>query len=449
MHSLENSTDLKPLFDRVERDNIRYVLLGEASHGTSEFYKWRAEITKHLISEKGFSFIAVEGDWPDCYRVNRYVKGMSTTSDKNAYDILYSFNRWPTWMWANREILELIEWLREYNLTLSEEQKVGFYGLDVYSLWESLDAVIKYLKRVDPKAVQTAIQAYRCFEPYGQSVEDYARATAFVPDSCEDEVIEMLIDLHSKASRYQIDGLAEKEAYFNAEQNAIVTRNAEIYYRKMIQGGTATWNIRDTHMMDTLTRLMDFYGKNSAKSIIWAHNTHIGDARHTDMAKGNMVNLGQLVRQQAGQENVLLVGFGTHSGTVIAAREWGERMEKMNVPPAVQGSWDNIIHNLSDGKNCLLVFRKNKSEEHAKEEYLINEAPEEQLRAEKKRGQRAIGVVYNPEHERYGNYVPTILTDRYDAFVYLDKSNAIHPLYMAAEAGEVKEDLPETFPTGL
>jgi erythromycin esterase len=361
MQTLEKSADLNPIFDQIERDNIHYVLLGEASHGTSEFYKWRAEITKYLISKGEFSFIAVEGDWPDCYRVNRYVKGMSF-SDENAYNVLYSFNRWPTWMWANREIFDLIEWLREYNTTLPEEQKIGFYGLDVYSLWESLNAVIEFLKKVDPKAVQTAIQAYHCFEPYSESVEEYARATAFVHDSCEGEVIEMLIDLHSKANQYSTDGLAKKEAYFNAEQNAIVTRNAELYYRKMIQGGTATWNIRDTHMMDTLTRLMDFHGKGSAKSIVWAHNTHIGDARYTDMAIANMVNLGQLVSQQVGQNNVLLVGFGTYSGTVIAAREWGERMERMNVPPAVKGSWDNVIHNLSNGRDSLLIFRNNISQ---------------------------------------------------------------------------------------
>ena len=448
MHTLEKSADLKPLFDQIERDNTHYVLLGEASHGTSEFYEWRAEITKHLVSEKEFSFIAVEGDWPDCYRVNRYVKGISS-SDENAYDVLYSFNRWPTWMWANREILDLIEWLRKYNATLPEEQKVGFYGLDVYSLWESLEAVIKYLKKIDPKAVQTAIQAYRCFEPYGESVEDYARATAFVPDSCEDEVIEMLIDLHSKAGQYQSNGLAKREAYFNAEQNAIVTRKAELYYRKMIQGGTATWNIRDTHMMDTLTRLIDFHGQGSAKSIVWAHNTHIGDARYTDMARANMVNLGQLARQQAGQEKVLLVGFGTYSGTVIAAREWGERMERMNVPPAAEGSWDNIIHNLSNGRDTLLIFGKGKSQARAKEEYLIKDVEGEIERAEKKRGQRAIGVVYNPEYEKYRNYVPTVLTNRYDAFVYIDKSEAIHPLHIPVEPGEIKEDLPETFPTGL
>jgi erythromycin esterase-like protein len=201
--------------------------------------------------------------------------------------------------------------------------------------------------------------------------------------------------------------------------------------------------------MDTLTRLIDFHGKGSAKSIVWAHNTHIGDARYTDMARANMVNLGQLVRQQAGQEKVLLVGFGTYSGTVIASREWGERMEQMNVPPAVEGSWDNIIHNLSHDRDTLLIFGNGKSEVQAKEEYAIKDLEGEIRGAEKKRGQRAIGVVYNPEHERYGNYMPTILTDRYDSFVYIDKSEAIRPLHMAVESGKIKEDLPETFPTGL
>jgi erythromycin esterase len=290
-YRLEKSIDLNPLFKQIGKAKVQYVLLGEASHGTSEFYSWRSEITKRLIKDRGFSFIAVEDDWPDCYNVNRYVKGMPN-SDQSAYDVLYSFNRWPTWMWANREIVSLVEWLREYNKKLSEEQKVGFYGLDVYSLWESMEAVIRYLKRINPEAVKTSIEAFRCFEPFGKSVEDYARATAFVPQSCEDEVIDMLIDLHDKAKQYKSDGLGRREEYFNAEQNAIVAKNAELYYRKMMQGGTVTWNIRDTHMMDTLIRLMEFHGKDTAKSIVWAHNTHVGDARYTDMVDAKMVNIG-------------------------------------------------------------------------------------------------------------------------------------------------------------
>ena len=437
-HKLEKSVDLDPLFKEIEKANTRYVLLGEASHGTSEFYTWRTEITKHLIAEKKFSFIAVEGDWPDCYNVNRYLKGMPD-SGRSAYDVLYSFNRWPTWMWANKEIVTLVEWLRKYNERLTEDKKVGFYGLDVYSLWESMQAVIEYLRKVDPAAVKTAIEAYRCFEPYGRSVEDYARATAFVPESCEDEVIDILIDLRSKANQYKSDGVESREAYFNAEQNAIVAKNAETYYRKMIQGDSATWNIRDTHMMDTLKRLMEFYGKNDSKSIVWAHNTHIGDARQTDMADANMINIGQLVREYAAEKNVILVGFGTYEGTVIAAKEWGDKMQRMDVPPAVDGSWDNIMHKKTNGANRLIIFRDH-NERNSKEPF----AEESRTR---KRGQRAIGVVYNPEYERYGNYVPTNLAKRYDAFLHIDKTCALHPLHMP----EIKEDedLPETFPSGL
>jgi erythromycin esterase len=442
LQELENSVDLNPLIEQMGKDNVQYALLGEASHGTSEFYSWRAEITKRLIKDRGFSFIAVEGDWPDCYNVNNYIKGISG-SGQSAYDVLYSFNRWPTWMWANREIVDLVEWLREYNKSISEEQQVGFYGLDVYSLWESMEAVIGYLRKIDPEAVKTAIEAYRCFEPYGKSIEDYARATAFVPESCEDEVIDMLIDLHDKAKQYKSDGLGRREEYFNAEQNAIVAKNAELYYRKMMQGSTVTWNIRDTHMMDTLIRLMEFHGK-QAKSIVWAHNTHVGDARYTDMVDAKMVNIGQLVREHAGKNKALLIGFGTYQGTVIAAKEWGEKMERMHVPPAIDGSWERLIHELSKGSDTLFLFGNNTKGDS------INQLLSEEITGrdnERIKGQRAIGVVYNPQYERFGNYVPTILTKRYNAFIYIDKTHALHPLHMP----EVKEDedLPETFPTGL
>jgi erythromycin esterase-like protein len=439
---VEKSSVLDPFFERIKQDNnnVKYILLGEASHGTSEFYTWRMEITKRLIVQHKFSFIAVEGDWPDCYRVNRYIKGIHDSGADNAYDVLYSFNRWPTWMWANKEIVGFVEWLKKYNENLSEEQKIGFYGLDVYSLWESLEAVINYLKRVDPQTVKTAIEAYRCFEPYGRSVEGYARATAFVPESCEDEIIDMLVELRSKAAQYKIDGVGRKEAYFNAEQNAIVAKKAELYYRKMIQGNSATWNIRDTHMMDTLNRLMDFHGKNHSKSIVWAHNTHIGDARQTDMVEAKMINLGQLVREYARDKNkVLLVGFGTYKGTVIAASRWGERMERMNVPPAIEGSWESIIHQNSRGSNTIINFRDDAEMVTRHQLGIGNQTG-------KKRGQRAIGVVYNPVYERYGNYVQTNLAKRYDTFVYIDETHALHPLHMP-EARDY--DLPETFHTGL
>jgi erythromycin esterase-like protein len=400
---------------------------------------WRAEITKRLVTEKGFSFIAVEGDWPDCYRVNRYAKGMEN-SGSSAFEVLHAFSRWPTWMWANREIVDLIEWLRSYNNKVieKEDKKVGFYGLDVYSMWESLDAVIQYLKKNYPDAMKSTIEAYRCFEPYGRDVEEYARATAFIPESCEDEVANMLIEIRRKAGsgedddgRFKADG---REAHFNAEQNAVVAKNAELYYRTMMKGGAASWNIRDHHMMNTLERLMKFHGSD-AKSIVWAHNTHIGDARATDMVRAKMVNLGQLAREQAGRESVVLVGFGTYKGSVIASKEWGEPMQRMQVPSAIDGSWDSFLHRLNDnnvGRNKLLTFND------------IDKTEASSLLESK--GQRAIGVVYNPSYEGYGNYVETILPIRYDAFLFIDETHALNPLHMPVSPDE---ELPETFPTGL
>jgi len=265
-NKLETSKDLDILLDRI--GDSQFVLLGESSHGTSEFYRWRTEITKRLIKEKGFSFIAVEGDWPDCYKVNRYIKGFPD-SGKNAYDVLYSFNRWSTWMWANKEMIELVEWLKLYNDKKQlQEQKTnsftsnfnsngngkigGFYGLDLYSLWESMETIIQYLKKIDPNAIKNAFEVYKCFEPYGKDVESYARATAFVPENCEGEVIEMLTSLRSKMDVYsKRDHGNREEEYFNAEQNAITAKNAELYYRTMIRGNVNSWNIRDTHMMET------------------------------------------------------------------------------------------------------------------------------------------------------------------------------------------------------
>jgi erythromycin esterase-like protein len=437
-HKLENfdKKDLNALLECI--GDARYVLLGEASHGTSEFYMWRAEITKRLVSEKGFSFIAVEGDWPDCYRVNRYAKGMRN-SGSSAYEVLHAFSRWPTWMWANMEIVDLIEWLKSHNNNVieREDKKVGFYGIDVYSLWESLDAVIQYLKKNYPDAMKSAIEAYRCFEPYGRDVEDYARATAFIPESCEDEVAEMLMEIRHKAGREDDDGRFKadgREAHFNAEQNAVVAKNAELYYRTMMKGGAASWNVRDHHMMNTLERLMKFHGSD-AKSIVWAHNTHIGDARATDMARAKMVNLGQLAREQAGRESVVLVGFGTYKGSVIASKAWGEPMERMQVPSAIDGSWDSFLHSLDDnsaGPNKLLTFND------------IDKMKASSLYESK--GQRAIGVVYNPSYEKYGNYVETILPIRYDAFLFIDETHALNPLHMPISPDE---ELPETFPTGL
>ena len=422
---LGNARDLDALMEMV--GDARFVLLGEASHGTHEFYTWRTEISKRLIREKDFSFLAVEGDWPDCYRVNRYVKGYPE-SGTSAVEVLHAFDRWPTWMWANREIVELTEWLRRHNAGASADRRVGFYGLDVYSLYESMAEVVRYLERVDPAAAAQARRAYTCFEPFAEDAVEYARATALVPTSCEDEAVEMLRALRSRATAYASDG---REAYFDAEQNALIAHNAERYYRTMIRGGPASWNVRDHHMHETLERLVAFHGER-AKAIVWEHNTHIGDARFTDMARAGMVNVGQLVRQARERDGVVLVGFGTYRGTVIAADEWGLPMRRMRVPEARSGSWEDVLHRAGE-PSALLRFGRGA---HASALAALDEP----------RGHRAIGVVYDPRRERWGNYVPTLLTGRYDAFIFVDETRALDPLHMPER---IDGEAPETYPSGM
>jgi erythromycin esterase len=421
---LDNADDLDPLIERV--GDARYVLLGEASHGTSEFYTWRAEISKRLVLEKGFSFIAVEGDWPDCYRVNRYVRGFEDSGD-SAEAVLHAFERWPTWMWANREVVDLVTWLRLHNDRAHPERRVGFYGLDVYSLWDSMRAVVEYLEGIDPALARAARRAYSCFDPYHDDPQDYARATAIVPTSCEAEAVAVLRELRARAPEYRGDG---RESYFDAEQNALVARNAELYYRTMVRGGPSSWNVRDTHMVETLERLMAHHGP-QARAIVWEHNTHVGDARYTDMATHGMVNVGQLVRDRHDDAGVVIVGFGTHHGTVIAADEWGAPMERMRVPAARAGSWEHIC-NRENEDDKLMIFS---DQPHGGVPGL-----------ERPRDHRAIGVVYDPRNERWGNYVPSILPRRYDAFLYVDETRGVDPLHMPVRVGE---EPPETYPSGM
>jgi erythromycin esterase len=419
---LDNIEDLDPLVERI--GGAKFVLLGEASHGTAEYYDWRRRLSERLIRDKGFSFIAVEGDWPDCYRLNRYVKGRAN-SGGSAAEVLHEFERWPTWMWANDEVVELAEWLHEFNATRPEQQKAGLYGLDVYSLWESMDAVLAYLHRTQVDAVEAARQAFACFEPYGRDEQEYARATMWAPASCEEDVVRMLHELRLDRPKYQHDG---REEFFNAEQNAIVARNAEHYYRTMVRGGAASWNVRDGHMVESLNRLVDFHGED-CKAIVWEHNTHIGDARYTDMAAEGMVNVGELVRQQHGADGVVLVGFGSYRGTVIAGDYWGAPMRKMPVPPGRPSSWEELLHHALGADSLLLFDRQTESEAWLEP-----------------RGHRAIGVVYRPEVDAYGNYVPTVLPRRYDALIYLDETRALHPLRVPAD---VEHEVPETYPTGV
>jgi len=419
---LRDATDLDPLLDRI--GDAHYVLLGEASHGTSEYYTWRMKLSKRLIEEKGFSFIAVEGDWPDCYRVNRYVKGRPDAGE-NARDVLHAFARWPTWMWANEEVVALAEWLREHNDAVATEHKVGFYGLDVYSLWDSMYAVIGYLQKHDPPALPAARKVFRCFEPYGEDAQDYARATAWVSASCADEVSALLAELRRTGPAHR-DG--DREGRFAAEQNALVVKNAEAYYRTMVQGGSESWNLRDAHMTETLDRLMRFRGA-GAKAIVWEHNTHVGDARHTDMADDGMFNVGQLARERHDSEGVVLVGFGSYEGSVIAGDEWDAPMEVIRVPPARPGSWEEVLHT-AGADDKLLIFGDRDAEWQLSDWI----------------GHRAIGVVYHPERERYGNYVPTVVPRRYDAFLYIDRTKALRPLHLRVRTGE---EVPETYPSGV
>lgn len=377
------------------------VLLGESSHGTSEFYTIRAELSKRLIKEKGFSFIAVEGDWPSCYELNRYIKRYPGT--QSIGEAMQSFNRWPTWMWANSETAQFMDWLREFNSeNCQTKEKIGFYGLDVYSLWESMEEIVNHLEKIGSKDVNIAKEAFSCFEPFSRSAQTYGVSAAFLSEDCENEVVELLETLRVNRKDY-----GDEEEAINLEMNALVAVNAERYYRSMVRGGPESWNIRDEHMVQVLNRLKRFHGPN-AKAIVWEHNTHIGDARATDMAKEGMLNVGQLVREQYGPEKVFAVGFGTHRGTVIAARGWAEEMEKMPVPRALPGSWEDLMHR-AGSKNQVLIFDQ------------TNDAFKQVF------GHRAIGVVYHPEYER-GNYVPSVMSDRYDAFIYVDDTHALEPL---------------------
>ena len=423
---LRDPADLDPLLERI--GDARFVLLGEASHGTHEFYAWRAAITRRLVTEKQFSFVAVEGDWPDCYQVSCSVTG-APGAPADPAQVLARFDRWPTWMWANEEVAAFTRWLRGHNATLPPSQRVGFYGLDVYSLWDSLRGILGYLREHEPAHVETALAAFRCFEPYAEDPQAYARATRLVPTSCESRVTEMLTGLLKATG----DGAgATRDDRFNAEQNALVAAGAEAYYRAMVSGGSASWNVRDCHMADTLDRLVDHHrGRDGAaettpvKAVVWEHNTHVGDARFTDMAEAGIVNVGQLVRERHGEGQVCLVGFGSHAGTVIAAERWGDPGQVMDVPAARPDSVEALLHRSIEEPTALLVF------------------PAELPRwLSEERDHRAIGVVYHPQAERWGNYVPTVLGRRYDAFCWFDETRALSPLPQAHPVGGEKETWP-------
>ncbi|WP_226668063.1 erythromycin esterase family protein [Metabacillus litoralis] len=399
---LKTVNDYDVLLTEVTEQTL--VLLGESSHGTSEYYKERTKISKKLITEKGFTFLAVEGDWPACHKVNRYIKGYDKEST-NARDVLKSFNRWPTWMWANEEMVELIEWLKQYNLTQPAEMKVGFYGIDIYSLWESMDEIISYLEKANSPLIEAAKQAFSCFEPFNRKPEKYGISASFYSEGCHDEVIKLLSEI--SLTKTQIKD--KEENSLSLEINTLITANAENYYRTMVIDDNQSWNIRDQHMVQVINKIREFQGAN-AKGIVWEHNTHVGDARATDMLSEGIVNVGQLLREQKGNEKVLIVGFGTHRGTVTAAEQWGVDTKSMITPPAQEGSWEDAMHKAGPFDKILLFNQGNRA--------LFNQTI----------GHRAIGVVYNPQYEQYGNYVPSVMSERYDAFIYINNTKALQPL---------------------
>jgi erythromycin esterase-like protein len=431
VHPLTGSAgDYDPLLQVV--GDSRMVLLGEASHGTHEFYRERARITRRLIEERGFSAVAVEADWPDAYRVNRWVRWAG--KDKSGRDALGDFKRFPRWMWRNRDVLDFIEWLRVHNRERSPERRVGFYGLDLYSLFRSIEAVIGFLDQVDPDAAKRARYRYSCFEDFGEDTQAYGYAAEFgLTQSCEDSAIEQLLELQRQAGKLsgQDDALGDDE-FFYAEQNARLVKNAEEYYRTMFRGRISSWNLRDRHMAETLEALLDHLERKQGRSkvVVWEHNSHIGDARSTSMGASGEWNVGQLSRERFGDDAVL-VGFSTYEGTVTAASDWDAPAERKRVRPGLAGSWEAFFHEL--GERQFLLPLRGETPQHS---------ALDQVRLE-----RAIGVIYRPETERVSHYFEANLPSQFDAVIHLDQTRAVEPLDRTAgwDAGEP----PETYPTGL
>ncbi|HCE08119.1 MAG TPA: erythromycin esterase [Oxalobacteraceae bacterium] len=414
--------------------DARFVLLGEASHGTHEFYQERARITQRLIVEKGFTAVAVEADWPDAYRVNRYVRGQA--EDAKAEQALAGFRRFPTWMWRNADVVDFVEWLRSHNASLLlQEPRIGFYGLDLYSLFTSTDEVLRYLDKVDPEAARRARTRYACFDHFGENSQRYGYAASLgLSASCEDEVVAQLRDLQARATDYlRRDGPEATDAFFYAKQNARLVMNAEEYYRTMFHRRVSSWNLRDRYMAETLDALAQHLSQTSgkpAKIVVWEHNSHVGDARATEVGRQGEWNVGQLARELYGDET-RLIGFTTYQGTVTAASDWDEPAQRKRVRPALAGSYEETFHQTGIG-NFMLPLRKNNSATQA----LFD-----------RRLERAIGVIYRPETERQSHYFYAHLPQQFDAVLHFDETHAVEPLEPTSqwETGEA----PETFPVGV
>jgi len=409
------------------------VLLGEATHGTHEFYVQRADITRRLIEEKGFDAVAIEGDWPDSYRVNRFVRGMD--GDRSAAEALGGFKRFPTWMWRNTDVVAFIDWLSTFNLGRPAVRGVGFYGLDLYSLHTSMAAVLSYLSHTDPAAAARARERYGCFDRHGEDSQRYGLLVGFgVAPSCEKEVIAMLVEIRRTAAQAALHS-HDGEGAFDAEQNARLVKNAEAYYRAMVLRDESAWNLRDRHMAETLAELERHLARHkpggAPKIVVWAHNSHVGDARATDMgsARGE-VTLGQLVRERHG-DNAVLVGFSTHRGHVTAANDWNTPHERMLVRPSRPDSYERLLH--ATGLDRFMLP--------------LRDAPDARAALMAPRLQRAIGVIYRPESERQSHYAYACLPRQFDAVLHFSTTHAVSPLDRREPLPEL--EVPETYPSGM
>jgi len=411
--------DLEPLLRRI--GNARVVLIGEASHGTSEFYRMRARITQRLIEAKGFNIIAAEADWPDAARIDHYVRHRKALPSEWT-----AFARFPTWMWRNEDTRNFIDWLHERNSSLDYRDRAAFHGLDLYSLYTSVRAVIDYLDSVDPGLAATARQRYGCLTPWEADPAAYGRAALRgTYHKCEQAVAHMLVELLRKQQSY---ALQDGERYFDASQNARLITDAEQYYRLMYYGSRASWNLRDTHMFETLKHILEHHGA-ASKAVIWAHNSHVGDASATEMGRRGEHNIGQLCRDQFG-EVCYSIGFGTNDGTVAAASGWDEPMQIMDVRPAHAQSYERLFH-MTDTPGLLLPLKQPGTKEV-------------QEKLMKPRLERAIGVIYRPDSELASHYFEAVLPRQFDEYIWIDRTTAV----MLFDVAEL-QGLPDTYPFGL
>ena len=411
----------RELFDLV--GDARLVLIGEASHGTHEFYAARAQLTRRLVEEMGFRAIVVEADWPDAYRVNRFVRGAGV--DRSADEALSGFQRFPQWMWRNTVVEEFVEWLREHNVNTATP--TGFYGMDLYSMYRSAAEVVSYLDGVDSEAAQRARQRYGCFEHAAADERAYGRAAFGAGTSCEDAVVAQLRELQTmELERVRRDGMSEADERFYAEQNALLVKDAEEYYRSMFSRHVNSWNLRDRHMARSLEALVEYLDRDdagSARIVVWAHNSHLGDQRATELAGGGQLNVGQLVREAWG-EKARSIGFTTYTGSVTAAHDWGGEAFRQKVRPGLPGSVETLFHEAELGDFFLRGAAM----------------PNERLL------ERAIGVIYRPETERRSHYFGARLAEQFDAIIHVDSTTAVEPL----ERTPVPTDEPaETYPSGM